>query len=97
MKLLKIENNKGFFQLGDENWIEIDQITKENLMVLLDKFISEESTMDKFEADNIQNKAHQIIYSNLYRKFSDLQENKSRFKVESEKLYKEALDKYSIQ
>ena len=44
----------------------------------------------------ISNQAHQIIYSNLFEKFSDLLTNKNRFLDESEQLYREALQKYQV-
>ena len=36
MIYLKIENNKGYYRVldGDENWIEIDQINKDDLLKL---------------------------------------------------------------
>ena len=43
MNYSKIENSKVYYRLEHgENWTEIDQIDKEDLLVLLDKFISEE-------------------------------------------------------
>jgi hypothetical protein len=95
MKCLKIENNKGYFQTEESNWQEIDSIGKEDLMILLDKAIDSDFEMDEFEADKVQHKAHQIIYRNLYEKFSELLKNKNRFKDESEQLYKSAIEKYS--
>lgn len=94
MIYLKINDNKGFYQTGDENWKAIDSINKEDLMILLDKAIETDFEMNEFIADNIQNKAHQIIYRNLYEKFSELLDNKTRFKDESEQLYKSAMEKY---
>jgi hypothetical protein len=93
MKHLKIENNKGFYCLETE-WKEVDKITKEDLMQLLDKAIANDFEMDVYDADKIANKAHQIIYKNIYEKFHELLLNKNRFKDESEFLYKNALEKY---
>jgi len=95
MKYLKIENNQGFYQLGDEDWKVIDGINKEDLMILLDKLIVTEFEMDIYAAERIANKAHQIIYRNLYEKFFELLENTNRFKDESVQLYKKAIEKYS--
>lgn len=95
MKYLKIEDNKGLFQIGDNNWQTVDCIDKDDLMTLLDKAIDTDFEMDNFVAESLQNKAHQIIYRNLHEKFSELLENKSRFKDESEQLYKNELEKYS--
>lgn len=98
MKYLKIEDNKGFFvkesELSEIEWIQIDLITKEDLHYLLSKAVTEDFGMDVFKEDILSNKAHQIIYKNLYEKFSDLLLNKTRFKDESENLYKVAFEKY---
>jgi len=94
MKILKIETGKGYFLKNPDQWIEIDQIDKEDLLILLDKFISSDVEMDEFDTASLQNKAHQIIYKNLFQKLNELKENKSRFKDESEQLYKSAIEKY---
>jgi hypothetical protein len=94
MQHLKIENNKGFYRIETTPWKEIDKIDKNDLMLLLDIAIESEFEMDKFEADKISNKAHSIIYRNLYEKFSELLDSKDRFKDESEQLYKSAFEKY---
>lgn len=100
MKYLKIEDNKGFFlkenEQGVQEWTLIDLITKDDLFVLLNKSISEDFEMDVFNEDILSNKAHQIIYKSLYEKFADLLLNKTRFKDESESLYKQALEKYKV-
>lgn len=94
MKILKISNGKGFFLRDPDNWVEIDQISKEDLMNLLDKVISDDLEMDEFQTTSLHNKAHQIIYKNLYQKFNELNENRNRFKDESEQFYKSAIEKY---
>ena len=95
MKYLKIENNKGYYCLEKDSWQEIDKIDKESLMMLLDYAIKPDFEMDKYDQDKVANKAHQIIYRNLFEKFSELLENTKRFKDESEQLYKSAIEKYS--
>ncbi|NQY81454.1 MAG: hypothetical protein HRT47_14205 [Candidatus Caenarcaniphilales bacterium] len=52
--------------------------------------------MDDYVDGIIKNPAHNIIYSNLFRKFNELLKQKNRFKDESESLYKDTLMKYSI-
>lgn len=98
MKYLKIEDNKGFFMKENEqsttDWVQIDLITKDDLFFLLSKAVTEDFDMDEFKEDILSNKAHQIIYKNLYAKFFDLLSNKTRFKDESENLFNAALEKY---
>jgi len=96
MKYLKIKESKGFFLKESDQWVELDQIVKEDLLCLLDKaIIADDFEMDEFNVSFIGNKAHQIIYKHLYQKFDELKQNKSRFKDESEQLYKSAIEKYS--
>ena len=99
MKYLKIEDNKGFYLKEEPTgaiWIELDQIGKDDLFFLLNKAIVEEFEMDLYNEELLANKAHQIIYKNFHEKFTDLLANKSRFKDESENLYKIALEKYKV-
>jgi hypothetical protein len=96
MKYLKIEDGKGFFQKNTDQWIELDHIGKEDLLVLLDKAIADDFEMDEYNTELLGNKAHQIIYKQLFQKFNELQQNKSRFKDESEQLYKSAIEKYIV-
>ena len=97
MKYLKIDNNKGYFfnsivEVND--WVEIDKITKEDLMILLNKAISEDFEMDEFFVENISHKAHQIVYKSIYEKLTGLIGNKTKFIDECDSQYKEAIEKY---
>ena len=97
MKILKIEGNKGYYKVDEteENWLEIDKISKEDLLTLL-KFATEKKVeMDEYKDQLLQNPAHNIIYRNIYGKFSDLIVNKTRFRDSVELMYKAAIDKYS--
>jgi len=95
MKYLKIETGKGSFLKESGQWTELDQMGKDDLLFLLNKAIDDEFEMDVYDVNLIQNKAHQIIYKYLYQKFDELKLNKSRFKDESEQLYKSAIEKYT--
>lgn len=96
MKHLKIDNSKGYYQTELDQWKEIDKIDKEDLLTLLNKATENDFEMDDFNAEKLPNKAHSIIYKNLSEKFSELLENKDRFKDESEQLYKNAFEKYNV-
>jgi hypothetical protein len=95
MKYLKIESDRGFFTVDGTRWLSIDTIGKDHLLSLIDKALSVDFEMDAFSKDTLANQAHQIIYKSLHDKFKELQSNKSRFKDESESMYKAAIDKYS--
>jgi len=62
MKYLKIERNKGFYTVDGKKWSPVDEINKQDLMVLLDISLTNDFEMDEYQKDNIENKAHQIIY-----------------------------------
>ena len=97
MKYLKIENNKVHYLNQDSDWKEIDTIDKNVLLYLLDKVIADDFEMDVYNEGNISNKAHQIIYKNIYEQFISLINNKTRFSDESRQLYRDAFEKYSTQ
>jgi len=94
MKYLKIERNKGFYSTDGQKWQPIDELSKEDLLKLVDCAVKKEFDMDVFDASKIANQAHQIIYQNIYEKLDELRENKTRFKDESKALYKDAISKY---
>ena len=99
MKYLKIENNKGFYRLdtNKENWVELDQINKDHLLSLLKLASAGQFEMDEYNDELIRNPAHNIIYKNIYGKFSDFLNNKTRFQDSVEATYKTAIDKYKLQ
>jgi hypothetical protein len=97
MKYLKIDDNKAYYLKSADSgtvWTEIDKINKDDLLALLNNAISNNFEMDIYSEDILANKAHQIIYKNIYEKFTSLLTMKDKFKDESESLYKEAIEKY---
>ena len=96
MKILKIENGKGFYLVaGVKSWLEIDKIDKQALMILLNLYIGgEEIEMDEYDAQKIPNQAHQIIYKSIYEKLRDLKDNKNKFKDEADRMYLEQIRNY---
>ncbi len=98
MKYLKIDDNKAFYLKASEQetaWVEIDKINKDDLLTLLNSAISSDFEMDIYSEEILANKAHQIIYKNIFEKFTSLLTMKDKFKDESESLYKDAIEKYS--
>ena len=96
MIYLKIENGKGYFQNANNEMQEIHEIRKEDILRLLDLATdnSIDFEMDEIKDGNIQNEAHRLIYYGIYRKFKELLDSKDRFIDESERLYKDAVQKY---
>ncbi len=93
MKYLKIQDNKGFYW-DSEKYQEIDKINKDGLLILLNTAETESFEMDTYDEDLLSNKAHQVIYENIYSKFKQFLNEKSQFKTEVNSLYKEAVNKY---
>lgn len=96
MIYLKIENNKGYFKAQSGEWNEIDKISKEDLMFLLNKAVNEDFEIDEYIEENIAHKAHQIVYKSIHEKFSELLNNKNAFRDECDSLFKGAIDKYEL-
>jgi len=98
MKCLEIKDGKGYFLNASGSMLPLDQMKKEDLMYLLDVATDEDSEfeMDDLEQNTIDNQAHQIIYTNLRDKFSELLTNRNRFFEESKNLYRDALEKYQV-
>jgi hypothetical protein len=99
MKYLKIDSNKGYYRLDEavENWIELDQITKDHLLNLLRIATEKDFEMDEYDNALLQNPAHNIVYKNIQGKFKEFLTNKTRFQDSVESMYKSAVDKYKIQ
>ena len=99
MTYLKIEDNKGFYRIDEtsEDWIELNQISKEHLLKLLELATENDFEMDEYKDKLLQNPAHNIIYKNIYGKFIAFLGNKTRFQDSVEAMYKTALEKYSVQ
>lgn len=96
MKILKIEDGNGYFWAVDsEEWVPIDKIDKDGLMKLLNAFLSEDVEIDEYNEESLSNKAQQIIYRSVSEKFSSLKDNKDKFKDESDRMYLEAIQKYT--
>lgn len=96
MNYLKISNGKGFFRNKDGEDKEIDTITKEDILHLLDEATNSTTNfeMEEITDESIKNEAHKIIYKSIYSKFSNLLSNKKQFLDECDGLYRDALQKY---
>lgn len=98
MKYLKIENNKGYFLKQEKDqadqWIEIDKISKDDLMNLLELSMTNDFEMDVYLEENIGHKAHQIVYKSIFEKFTELIGNKKSFTDECDAQFRSAIEKY---
>lgn len=85
MKVLKIENNHGYFII-EGNLYEIIDINKENIFKLLNViFENEDIVIDEIsEGNQILNEAERIIYAGIYEYFSNFIIQKETIKKEIE-------------
>jgi hypothetical protein len=94
MKILRIDDNKGFFSIDEEHWEAIDEIDKAKLMALVDLVLESSVQMDEYSDTAIGNQAHQIIYKSIYEKLNALRDDKDKFRDESDRLYQDSFEKY---
>lgn len=98
MKLLKIENNRGYFLLESGQYETIDKLNKEGILRLVDQSLDaeEEIDFDDIEDDNLQNQTHLIIYRNVLAKLRELFERRAEYKDRCERLFLEEYDRYKV-
>lgn len=94
MKLLKIQNDSGYWLNSEGSYSPVDKITKEDLMRLVGLVLDNDVELDEFDEKSIKNQAHQIIYKNIFQKLRDLQGRKQEFIDESKRLYLYEYEKY---
>lgn len=97
MKFLTIENGQAMYSVDPMHAAsnKIDQMTKEDLLKLIDLCVTEDCfEMDDYDESILHNKAHQIIYKNIYQKLDELRKNRDRFSDEKTSLYRSAISKY---
>jgi len=95
MKLLKIDNSRGHFLLENGSFAEIDKITKEDILRLVDLTLSQDAIeYDEYSDDALRNQAHQIVYKSVHEKLVELRGRRKEFIDESERLYLADYERY---
>ncbi|MFA5629212.1 MAG: hypothetical protein WC958_03010 [Dehalococcoidales bacterium] len=96
MKLLKIENQEGYYLNGSE-YKNIDSITKEDILRLL-KTIYEEENIELDEIDDASNRitmpSQKLVYEKLYEKLAELKAAKEEIIASVSMDFKEAKERY---
>lgn len=96
MKHLKIEDQKAFFNRGD-NWIVVTDMTKDDLLNLAHAAIEEDDfETDKYDETLLPNPAHKIIYQQINSQLMELHHRRASFQEEVRNIYKDAYNKYCI-
>lgn len=94
MKILKIENNNGFFCASGGEFISIDKLDKENLLKLVEYALTKEVEMDNYDPEILKNEAHKIIYRSVHKKLQELIARKDEFFDKSEREFYETYENY---
>ena len=94
MKLLSINDGKGYFLAESGEPTLVDSIAKEDLLRLVDLTLTADCEMDAYDASLLHNQAHQIIYENIWSRLCELAANKKQFLDESKRLYLAEYERY---
>lgn len=94
MKLLSISDGKGYFLTEAGESLPLDQISKEDLLRLVDLTLTSDCQMDAYDASLLLNQAHQIIYENIWTRLSELASRKKEFLDESKRQYLSEYERY---
>jgi len=96
MKHLRISDGTAQFSTDDDEWTDIEKISKDDILKLVDLALNSDFELDAYEKEKILNPAQDIIYRNIVEKMGDLISKRDRFKDESNQFYAEAIQKYRI-
>lgn len=94
MKYLEIRNNNVYFKNEDMKLKPLDEISKEDILYILEKSLEKEFEYDAYDDSLIQNQVHNIIYKDISKKLGAFIASKEKMKEEIDAQYKEAWDKY---
>ncbi|RJG15651.1 hypothetical protein [Massilia cavernae] len=95
MKILKIERGNGYYLSGADLYIEIDKITKDHLLELINATLEHEVTFDAYDEQSLHNQAQRIVYKNILEKLQDLASRRQEFKDESDNWYEKEFERYA--
>ncbi len=72
MKLLKTEDNKGYFLTAEGDYETVDKMNKKGLYFLVDLALegNDEYVFDEYDPVLLPNQGHQIIYKSVLEKLS---------------------------
>lgn len=94
MKLLKIEDNLGYYLDDQGEFAQLNKITKEDLLRLVNQTLTEVVEFDEYNDEALKNQAHQILYRSISEKLCGLRERRQEFIDESERLYLPEYERY---
>lgn len=98
MKLLKIENNIGQYSVDGTDYREIQDISKEDILVLVNKVLEDDVEIDEItDVNDIKSPAQKIIYNRIYTKLNELIASKQEILDKNQKIFADAYAKYKFE
>lgn len=97
MTLLKVENNIGKFSTDGVNFIEIEKISKDDILRIFEKILNEDSIIIEESNDEdkkINSPAQKIIYDNICEKAKEIIAEKEEINSFEDDEYYIAAKKY---
>lgn len=94
MKLLKIEDNRGFYRTSDGQFKEVDEMTKESLLWIIERILDTTVELDEYDDEALKNQAHQVIYRSVFNNLKALLDRRDEFKDDAERLFLEDYKRY---
>lgn len=94
MKYLEIKKSNVYFKSKGTEIKPIDEISKEDILFIMEKSLEEDFEYDTYDNSLIQNQVHNIIYKDISKKLESFMANKKKMEEEINSQYKEAWDKY---
>jgi hypothetical protein len=96
MKVLKIEDYKGFCLTEESTYQPLDKLDKTILLNLVNLALTEHFEIDKYDESLLKNEAHRIIYKSVSQKLNDLHQKREKFNDESDNVFTEEYEKYKV-
>ena len=96
MKVLKIENSKGFYySTKTKQYVEIDKIDRDALLEVVEYIMNNnDDEFDAYSDGTIANKAQDIVYKSIYEKLKELKDKKETIINDIDSKYKNAFEEY---
>ena len=96
MKVLKIEDYKGFCLTDESTYLPLDKLDKTILLNLVNLALTEHFEIDEYDESLLKNEAHRIIYKSVSQKLNDLHQKREKFNDESDNVFIEEYEKYKV-
>ncbi len=94
IKILKINDGKGYYLDKNGNYVEVDKVDRDSLLYLINLVINSEVEIETYDESLILNKVHQIIYKEISQKILTLNTSKLTLLSNIDTEYADLINKY---